>query len=94
MQEISRELAPVPRRDLAIEAIGADLVILDKIHGKIHQLNGTASIIWSAIAAGNPLGTIARMLAAQFDVSLDTARTDIEMVVSKFESLNLLATDR
>jgi hypothetical protein len=93
VQSSDRQFAFVPRSDLAVEAIDGDLVILDKMQGQIHQLNGTASFIWSAIAAGNTLVTIARKLAEQFDVSQDTAATDIEMVVSKFASLNLLTPD-
>jgi hypothetical protein len=84
----------VPREDLVVEEIDGDLVILDKMREQIHQLNGTASIIWSAIASGQSWGTIATTLVEEFEVPLDTATNDIKVVIDRFESLHLLTTNR
>jgi hypothetical protein len=87
-----KRLAQV-RDDLTIESIDDDLVVLDKMHGQIHQFNLTASVIWHAIAAGQDSHTIAASLVEQFGVSIETALSDLEMVVGQFASLNLLVDE-
>ena len=90
MQKSAADVVPKPRADLAIESIDDELVVLDKKHGKIHQLNETASLVWAAIAAGNSLGTIAASLVERYGVSSDTAAKDIDAVVRQFENLHML----
>jgi Coenzyme PQQ synthesis protein D (PqqD) len=94
MQDTDRDFAAVPRQDLVVEEIDGDLVILDKMREQIHQLNGTASIIWSAIASGQSSGKIAAKLVDLFDVSIETATNDIKIVIGRFESLHLLTTNK
>jgi hypothetical protein len=93
MRAVNEEFASKPRSDLAVEFIDKDLVVLDKLHGQIHQFNETASFIWSAIADGDSLSTIASNLVERFDVSPGTAKADIETVVLQFESLKLLQSE-
>ena len=90
MTEVGKEFSPKPRQDLTIETIDENLVVLDKMHGRIHQLNGTASRIWVGIADGRSLRTIAGDLAEEFDVTVDAVTSDIESVLGQFEALSLL----
>ncbi|MDH4316176.1 MAG: PqqD family protein [Gammaproteobacteria bacterium] len=90
MQESEREITAKPRADLAVEYIDDDLLVLDKKHGQIHQLNHTACVVWKGIAAGDSWRTIVSSLVDQYEVSADTAGKDIERLVSQFRILNLL----
>jgi hypothetical protein len=81
------------RTDLTIESIDNDLVVLDKLHGQIHQFNFTASIIWHAIANGQDSHTIAANLVEKFGVPVETALSDVEKVIVQFASLNLLVNE-
>jgi hypothetical protein len=94
MLESDRQFAPKPRKDLAVESIDDDLIVLDRKHGQIHQLNETARIVWEALAAGHSLHTIAGSMVKRFGVPQDTAAADIEKVVSQFETLKLLESER
>ena len=94
METSERDIAVKPRSDLAVEYIDDDLVVLDKKLGQIHQLNSTASLVWKGIAAGNSWRTIATSLVERFDVSTDTARTDVEKLVDQFRTLKLLESEQ
>ena len=75
---------------MTVELIDDNLVVLDKMHGQIHQLNATASLVWTAIAEGKSLYTIASELADRFEVTKEKVTSDVESVVGQFEALNLL----
>jgi hypothetical protein len=78
------------RPDLVVEAVDDELIILDKERGQIHQLNATASIIWRAISAGKEKRAIALSLVNRFEVPMEIALSDIEIVVRQMESADLL----
>lgn len=81
---------PAVRTDLAIESVNDDLLILDKSVGLLHKLNHTASIVWHGITDGLDSRKIASGLVKTFDVPVDRALVDIELIITQFESLNLL----
>lgn len=84
---------PAARMDLATESVNDDLLILDKTTGMLHKLNHTASIVWLGIIDGLNSQKIASRIVESFDVSVDRALRDIELIISQFESLNLLETN-
>lgn len=79
-----------PRDDLGIERLEDELLILDKRSQKIHQLNTTASTIWSGISAGTETQSIVRDIAETYDVSPATAAQDVAVVVDELFALGLL----
>ena len=81
------------RKDLTVEHIDDNVVVLDRKNGRIHQLNQTASIVWQGLAAGMGWRTIAASLTDRFEVSLDDASDDVTNLVEEFRTLQLLETE-
>ena len=48
----------------------------------LYVLNETGEELWDALSTGREAGELARNLTMTFDVSLDTARTDVEAFLS------------
>ena len=66
---------------VAYRLIGDEVVIVDSQSSEMVTLNSTASFIWMRVAEGMTLAEIEKVLAADFDVSRDEARTDIATFV-------------
>ena len=58
-----------------------ELLLLDTVADRIHQLNPTAGFIWEKLAEDRSDAQIAQMLCDEFDVSPDQARADVEATV-------------
>ena len=71
-----------------------ELLLLDSVADRIHQLNPTAGFIWEKLAEDCSDAQIAQMLCDAFDVSLDQARVDVEATVSEFRTQGLLTDIR
>ena len=65
-------------------------MILDRTSGLVHQLNGTASLVWKSCNGGRSVRDIAAEVAATFDVSIDTAQRDVGATVGQLAELSLL----
>ena len=78
------------RPDLVIENADDELIILDKAAGKVHQLNASASFIWSCLSDGRAIDEIAPMLSVAFDVKPETALSDVRAALVQFEDLALV----
>ena len=71
---------------------GEELLLLDTVADRIHQLNSTAGFIWSKLGERSiPTLDIAQTLCNEFDVSADQARTDVEATLRQFRENGLLA---
>ena len=79
-----------PRPDLAIENADGELIILDKAAGKVHQLNSSASFVWSCLSDGLAIDEIALMLSEAFDLEPETALSDVQAALAQFEGLALV----
>lgn len=79
-----------PRFDLAIENVDGELVVLDKVAGKVHQLNPSASFIWSCLSDGMSSREIALMLAETADITPEMALSDVQAVLNQFDGLGLI----
>lgn len=68
----------------ATGAVGFDLdggvVLLEPSTGRLHVLNGTAGLIWKALAAGIPAADLADHLAETYALEGDRAREDVAQV--------------
>ena len=78
------------RSDLAIEDADGELIILDKVAGKVHQLNSSASFVWKCLGDGLATDEIAVMLSEAFDVEPESALSDVRAAIVSFEDLALV----
>lgn len=73
--------------------VDGEVVILDQPGETVHQLNATASYIWSACIGGQSAADIAARLATRFDDVPETAAADVLATLEEFRRLGLLADD-
>jgi hypothetical protein len=79
-----------PRANLSTRVIEGEVVILDKQTGRIHQLNSTASFVWTRL--GTPLAAIVSEMVREFEVEVETARADVAQVAAELVRLELVST--
>ena len=79
-----------PRPDLAIESADGELIVLDKASGKVHQLNSSASFVWSCLSDGLTIDEIALALSEACDIEPETALSDVQATLAQFEGLALV----
>ena len=78
------------RPDLAIEDVDGELIVLDKVAGKVHQLNSSASFVWKCLGDGLATDEIAVKLSEAFDVEPESALSDVRVALANFEDLALV----
>jgi hypothetical protein len=86
----SSEGRPRHRRDLIVRVVDGEALVLDRVRGLIHRLNGTASLIWRQCNGDRDVLEISADVAAAFDVDVDTARKDVTAALRRFGDLGLL----
>ncbi len=64
--------------ELIEQVIDGETVVLDKVAGLIHQLNATASTIWTACDGKATVDNIAEQIARQYGIDIELARADVE----------------
>jgi hypothetical protein len=69
---------------------GDELLLLDTVSDRIHQLNSTAGFIWDKLENGDSDEDIVQMLCNEFDVSADQARTDVAATLREFREQGLI----
>lgn len=95
-EPVRAPIADRPRRRADVQARGLDgeTLVLDRAGGLIHQLNETATFVWTRCTGDRSLVDIARDLADVFDVKPETAARDVETTVAQFRTLRLVDTER
>ena len=71
-----------------------EMVILDLEKGKYFGLNEVGTRIWELIGEGKTIPQITGALVAEFEVSLDTAGSDIRILVAELEKMGLIVPVR
>lgn len=66
------------KKGLAYRRVGGELFVVDGAAGKLHELNGSAALIWEGLAAGKTEARIAGLLAEEFEVDLAGALADVK----------------
>ena len=89
-QSLVDEPRPKRREDLNYRTIDGETLILNRQEGRLHQLNPTASFIWDCCDGNSNLADIVGRLAGAYEVDPNTARKDVEEVISNLRSSNLL----
>jgi hypothetical protein len=66
---------------LAWREIDGETVIISPEDSHVHELNETASLVWKH-AEGQTLDQLARRISAEYEVSRETARADLEELLA------------
>lgn len=69
------------------------LVLLDEQAGAYWNLNPTGALVVDTVAAGGTASDAARRLAAEHDVDLPTARSDVDALLAQMREAGLVAGD-
>ena len=70
--------------------VDGETVLLDRAGGRVHQLNATASFVWSRLDGRASPHEVAAAVADAFDVEPQTAVRDVDALLEQFRTLNLL----
>ena len=81
---------PAVRDDLVLRRVGEETLILDRAGERIHQLNATASHVWSRCDGRTARSVVAQELATQYGISPDDAASDVEALLLQLRQLGLL----
>jgi len=81
---------PRRRADVNSRVVEGELVVLDRQHELIHQLNLTATYIWERCDGTASVEDIAAQLAETFAVAYEAALHDVGRVLSDLQRLQLL----
>ena len=76
--------------DLTACTVDGDVVILDRTRGYVHQLNATASHIWSACDGRHSVDEIAATVTESFTDAPQDVRDAVMRTLSDFDKLGLL----
>jgi len=82
--------SPVRNPKLAWREIDGEIVIISPEDSQVHELNETASLVWKYADGIRSCDEIAVKLAAEFDVALEAARSDVAQLVATLEEKRLL----
>jgi hypothetical protein len=83
-------MSNVRRADLVTCTVDGEVVILDRTAGYVHQLNATASQIWSACDGKQGADEIAERIASCFDDPPPTVLQDVLRTLNDLQRLGLL----
>lgn len=84
---------PRPRPDLNARSVEGEWVVLDRAGGQVHQLNATASFVWSKLDGHTSPRDLAAAVAEAFDVEPEIAAQDVAVLLNQFRTLQLLERD-
>ena len=79
-----------PRPELSGRIVDGEVVVLDHQNERIHQLNATASFVWTRLGGTVDLPAIAAELTQHFEVAEERALVDVQRIVQEFMELELV----
>lgn len=81
-----------PRQNpqLSIKEIDGQTIILDRPHGKLHELNATASYVWRCCDGRATVTEIVTATAREFDADPITVERDVAEILRQLESFQLI----
>lgn len=75
---------------VSTKEIDGQTMILDRQHGKLHELNATASFIWQCCDGHTPISDIVSATARSFDVNPAVVEQDVMKTLQNLEKLRLI----
>ena len=90
---IARTDVPMlPRQNphLSVKEIDGQTIILDRPHGKLHELNATASYVWRCCDGRATIAEIAAATAREFSADPRTVGPDVDDILRQLEGLALI----
>ena len=87
-----RQLGPVPRRNprAAARVIAGEALILTPEDSLLHTLNPVATRVWELLEHETDRERLAETIAAEYDVSPETARNDIDELLASLVEKKVL----
>jgi coenzyme PQQ biosynthesis protein PqqD len=77
---------------LAWREIDGSIVIISPERSMVHELNPTASFIWKRVDGKHTTDEIAEQLAAEFDVTRESALADVNELVESLAANQLVSS--
>ncbi len=84
------ESRPKTAPGVAARTIGQDTVVVAPQTGKVFVLNRTGGLIWGLCDGSRSVDELARLLVAQFGVSLQQARSDVQDLLQALAERQLI----
>ena len=79
------------KKNLAYRRVAGEMFIVDAAASRLHELNGTAALIWECLAAGKNEKHILAELCAEFEVSETEAKADLGAFTEELVKAGLIA---
>jgi hypothetical protein len=80
-------------QDYIWKEVGEKIVVLNLDSGRYFSLNGTGSVIWTALMEKARLDEIVDRICATFEIDAENARNDAEQMIDEFVRNGLIAAD-
>lgn len=75
---------------LAWREIDGEIVIISPEDSQVHELNETAALVWKLADGAQTVEEIAAEIAAEFDVSSESAQRDVAELITQLAERQLL----
>ncbi len=82
---------PLRTRELEIRRAGADVLVHDAAHDKVHVLNASAGYVLDRCDGSRSAQQIADLLSAATGADPTTVTRDVEVILREFERLQLVS---
>jgi len=83
-------MLPRQTQHLSVKEIEGQTVILDREHGKLHELNQSASYIWQLCDGHTPVSEIVSAMARAYDRLPTDVERDVTNALQQLEALRLI----
>jgi len=82
----------LPRQSphVSVKDIDGQTIILDRPHGKLHELNATASYVWRRCDGQATVSDIVAATAREFDADPITVERDVADILQQLERVQLI----
>jgi len=87
---MTRTASPQPKAGLVVQPIDDEAVVYDPEADKLHHLEPTATAVWTRLARGRPLSSVAGAVAAAYGADPDAVHADILTLTGTFYDRGLL----
>jgi len=87
---LSDDALPRKRDDLTLTELDGELVILDEVNNKVHQLNPSGTLIFKSCDGKTQVAQMQDLLMEHFDVDKETASNDVSTLLSTLHDNQLL----